>query len=518
MENSKNDLDKELVDGESVHELMSHHQGLTYNDFNILPGMIDFSVHDVKLDTRVTRNIRIKAPLVSSPMDTVTESGMAIVMALYGGMGIIHGNFQNPEEQAAEVLKVKRFKQGFVMQPHCLKPDASLWDMLQIKKTYGYTGAPVTETGKVGSKLIGMITSRDFDFIDVDVEVQKRTPITEIMVDVSKLVLGDISLTMDRAQKMLKDHRLGKLPIVNDKGELIALLCRSDLLKARDYPMASYDSKGQLLCGAAVNTRETSKGTIDMLVEAGADVIVIDSSNGSSTYQIEMLKYIKGKHPQVDVIAGNVVTRNQAKLLIDAGADALRVGMGSGSICITQDIMAVGRAQGSAVYAVASYARSRGVPVLADGGIRDVGYITKALALGANAVMMGGLLAATTEAPGEYFWGPGGVRVKKYRGMGSLDAMEAHASSQDRYFTADSDQIKVAQGVSATMKDRGSCHKFLPYLVRGVQHGFQDIGVRSLEELHEKVVAGAIRFEQRSPNAQIEGGVHSLHSFEKRLY
>ncbi|XGW30555.1 hypothetical protein V3C99_009482 [Haemonchus contortus] len=510
--------DAELVDGESVHELMSHNQGLTYNDFNILPGMIDFSVHDVKLDTRITRNIRIKAPLVSSPMDTVTESGMAIVMALYGGMGIIHGNFPKPEDQAAEVLKVKRFKQGFVMQPHCLKPDASLWDMLQIKKHYGYTGAPVTETGKVGSRLIGMITSRDFDFIDVDVEVQKRTPITDIMVDVSKLVLGDESLTMDKAQKMLKDHRLGKLPIVNKKGELIALLCRSDLLKARDYPMASYDSKGQLLCGAAVNTRETSKQTLDLLVDAGADVIVIDSSNGSSTYQIEMLKYIKATYPSIEVVAGNVVTRAQAKLLIDAGADALRVGMGSGSICITQDIMAVGRAQGSAVYAVSSYARTRGIPVLADGGIRDVGYITKAVALGASAVMMGGLLAATTEAPGEYFWGPGGVRVKKYRGMGSLDAMEAHASSQDRYFTSDSDQIKVAQGVSATMKDRGSCHKFLPYLVRGVQHGFQDIGVRSLEELHEKVNAGIIRFEKRSPNAQLEGGVHSLHSFEKRLY
>ncbi|XGW30556.1 hypothetical protein V3C99_009482 [Haemonchus contortus] len=506
--------DAELVDGESVHELMSHNQGLTYNDFNILPGMIDFSVHDVKLDTRITRNIRIKAPLVSSPMDTVTESGMAIVMALYGGMGIIHGNFPKPEDQAAEVLKVKRFKQGFVMQPHCLKPDASLWDMLQIKKHYGYTGAPVTETGKVGSRLIGMITSRDFDFIDVDVEVQKRTPITDIMVDVSKLVLGDESLTMDKAQKMLKDHRLGKLPIVNKKGELIALLCRSDLLKARDYPMASYDSKGQLLCGAAVNTRETSKQTLDLLVDAGADVIVIDSSNGSSTYQIEMLKYIKATYPSIEVVAGNVVTRAQAKLLIDAGADALRVGMGSGSICITQDIMAVGRAQGSAVYAVSSYARTRGIPVLADGGIRDVGYITKAVALGASAVMMGGLLAATTEAPGEYFWGPGGVRVKKYRGMGSLDAMEAHASSQDRYFTSDSDQIKVAQGVSATMKDRGSCHKFLPYLVRGVQHGFQDIGVRSLEELHEKVNAGIIRFEKRSPNAQLEGGVHSLHSID----
>ncbi|KAE9414614.1 hypothetical protein Angca_009319 [Angiostrongylus cantonensis] len=505
----------DLVDGESVHELMSRHDGLTYSDFNILPGVIDFSVHDVRLDTQITKNIRIKAPLVSSPMDTVTESGMAIVMALYGGLGIIHANFARIEDQAAEVLKVKRFKQGFVMQPHCLKPDASLWDMLQIKKNYGYTGAPVTETGKVGSKLIGMITSRDFDFIDVDVEVQKRTPITDIMVDGSKLVLGDISLTMEKAQKILKDNRLGgygSVPFIQEVIRTRTVINEFVFVQARDYPMASYDSKGQLLCGAAINTRETSKTALQLLVEAGVDVIVIDSSNGSSTYQIEMLKYIKKTYPTLDVIAGNVVTKSQAKLLIDAGADALRVGMGSGSICITQDIMAVGRAQGSAVYAVSSYARSRGVPVLADGGIRDVGYITKAVALGANAVMMGGLLAGTTEAPGEYFWGPGGVRVKNYRGMGSLDAMEAHASSQDRYFTTDSDQIKVSQGVSATMKDRGSCHKFLPYLVRGVQHGFQDIGVRSLEELHEKVASGKVRFERRSPNAQVEGGVHSLHS------
>uniref|UniRef100_A0A1I7W685 IMP dehydrogenase n=1 Tax=Heterorhabditis bacteriophora TaxID=37862 RepID=A0A1I7W685_HETBA len=514
--------DNDLIDGESVSELMLHHQGITYNDFNILPDMIDFSVHDVKLDTWITKKIKIKAPLVSSPMDTVTESGMAIVMALYGGVGIIHGNFPKPEDQAAEVLKVKRltlsisqrFKQGFVMQPHCLKPDASLWDMLQIKKNFGYTGAPVTETGKVGSKLIGnmvllcilkqcMITSRDFDFIDVDVEVQKKTPITEIMVDASKLVLGDISFTLEKSQKMLKDHRLGKLPIVNDKGELIALLCRSDLLKVS-------------------SKKNYAKPTFLMYFH-----------NHKSFFH-------------------TVVTRKQASVLIDAGADALRVGMGSGSICITQDseynlissiflykkdciiFMAVGRAQGSAVYHVARYARTRDIPVWADGGVRDVGYITKAVALGASAVMMGGLLAATTEAPGEYFWGPGGVRVKKYRGMGSLDAMEAHASSQDRYFTAETDQIKVAQGVSATMKDRGSCHKFLPYLVRGVQHGFQDIGVRSLEELQlvsilfritylnmdlifklffsKKVELGEIRFEKRSENAQVEGGVHSLHS------
>ncbi|PAV63076.1 hypothetical protein WR25_19850 isoform A [Diploscapter pachys] len=445
-------------------------------------------------------------------MDTVTESGMAIVMALYGGIGIIHGNFPTPEDQAAEILKVKRFKQGFVMQPYCLAKDSTAYDMMQIKKKYGYTGAPVTEDGKVGSKLIGMVTSRDFDFIDVDKKVQMSTPISEIMVDASKLILGRISDSLEVSQRLLKQHRIGKLPIVNENGQLVALLCRSDLLKARDYPNASYDSKGQLLVGAAVNTRETSKKTVELLVEAGADILVIDSSNGSSSYQINLLKFIKETYPQIDLIAGNVVTRTQAKILIDAGADGLRIGMGSGSICITQEIMAVGRAQATAVYEVARYAKTRGVPVVADGGIRDVGYITKALALGASCVMMGGLLAATTEAPGEYFWGPGGVRVKKYRGMGSLDAMEEHAVSQDRYFTAESDQIKVAQGVSATMKDRGSCHKFLPYLIRGVQHGFQDIGVRSVEQMHAEVGEGRIRFERRSPNAQLEGGVHSLHS------
>ncbi|CAI5446914.1 unnamed protein product [Caenorhabditis angaria] len=299
-------FDDDLLDGETIHEMMAHKGGLTYNDFNILPGYINFSVHDVSLETKVTRDIKIKAPLISSPMDTVTESGMAIVMALYGGIGVIHGNFPRPEDQAAEVLKVKRFKQGYVMQPHCLKRDSTAFDMIQIKKNFGYTGAPVTEDGTVGSKLIGMVTSRDFDFITMDVAGQKATPIsennddvtlgtpiTEIMVPVEKLILGNINDSHETTQKILKEHRLGKLPIVNDSGELCALLCRSDLLKARDYPMASYDSTGQLLCGAAVNTRETSRITVDLVVEAGVDLIVIDSSNGTSNYQIEMLQWIK---------------------------------------------------------------------------------------------------------------------------------------------------------------------------------------------------------------------------------
>ncbi|KAL4076686.1 IMP dehydrogenase/GMP reductase [Scleroderma yunnanense] len=523
-------------DGLSVQELMDSrvHGGLTYNDFLLLPGKIDFPALDVITETRITRNVALKTPFISSPMDTVTETEMAISLALLGGIGVIHHN-QTAASQAAMVRAVKRHENGFITDPVVLSPAHTVADVLDIKARLGFCGIPITDTGSLGGKLLGIVTSRDIQF------ELPTTPLNEIMT--TDLITARQGVTLTEANVLLRSSKKGKLPIVDDEGRLTSLLARSDLLKNQNFPLASKNPQSkQLYAAAAVGTRPNDRERLRLLVEAGLDIVILDSSQGNSIYQVEMIQWIKQTFPGLEIIAGNVVTREQAANLIAAGADGLRVGMGSGSICITQEVMAVGRPQATAVYAVAEFARKFGVPVIADGGVGNVGHIVKAISLGASAVMMGGLLAGTSEAPGEYFYHDG-KRVKAYRGMGSLEAMEAGKSGSSahgkpggstkhtphptsvphenaattRYFSEFS-TVKVAQGVSGDVQDKGSVKAFVPYLHAGLQHSLQDIGVRSVDELQRGVCDGKVRFELRTASAQMEGGVHGLNSYTKRLY
>ncbi|KAL5612303.1 hypothetical protein BROUX41_000162 [Berkeleyomyces rouxiae] len=510
-------------DGLDINELMDakKHGGLTYNDFLLLPGYIGFPASAVTLDSPITKRITLKTPFVSSPMDTVTEHEMAIHMALQGGVGVIHHNC-SADAQADMVRKVKRYENGFIQDPVVISRETTVEEARQLKEKWGFGGFPVTETGKLGSKLMGIVTNRDIQF-----EFENDTPVSKVMT--TDLITARSGITLIEANKILAESKKGKLPIVDEQGNLVSMISRSDLTKNQHFPLASKtaDNK-QLICAAAIGTRPEDKIRLQKLVDAGLDIVILDSSQGNSMYQVEMIKWCKATFPNLDVIGGNVVTREQAASLIAAGVDGLRIGMGSGSACITQEVMAVGRPQAAAVHSVSSFAARFGVPCVADGGIQNVGHIVKGLSLGASTVMMGGLLAGTTESPGTSFVSREGKLVKSYRGMGSIDAMQdkkAGGGGKDsqksnagtaRYFS-EGDSVLVAQGVTGSVAHRGPISRFVPYLAAGLKHSMQDAGITSLSDLRSGVAAGTVRFELRSTSAQVEGNVN-MESYEKKLY
>uniref|UniRef100_A0A7S1QF94 Inosine-5'-monophosphate dehydrogenase n=1 Tax=Neobodo designis TaxID=312471 RepID=A0A7S1QF94_NEODS len=500
---------KSILDGTPASKLFAD-AGLTYNDVIILPGYIDFPASDVDVSGQVTKRLRLHAPLLSSPMDTVTEEDMAKAMALLGGLGVLHNNC-TVERQAAMVKSVKTFRHGFIFNPKSVGPDTPIAEVEAAASRLGISGILVTHDGTHHGRLLGIVCSKDIDYV-----ADKSRPVSTAMVKRENMVVAQHPITLADAKAKLNASRKGYLPVVDNLGNVVSLCSRRDAVRARTFPNSSLDDKGSLLCGAAVGTRPEDKKRVDALARAGLDVLVLDSSQGNSVYQIDFLRWVKAAHPELQVIAGNVVTADQAKNLIDAGADALRIGMGSGSICITQEVLACGRPQATAVYHVARYAHSRGVPTIADGGLRSVGDVCKALALGASCAMLGSMLSGTTETPGEFYY-KDGVRLKAYRGMGSLEAMSQGKESGKRYLS-ENESVQVAQGVSGSVVDKGSVYRLIPYVLKGLQQSAQDIGEKSFANVRAQMWAGQVLFEKRSATAQGEGGVHSMHSYSKTLF
>jgi IMP dehydrogenase len=513
-------------------------KGLTFNDVNLLPtAFINFSRSDIKMDTQFTKNIRLKIPIVSSPMDTITEDKMAIKMALLGGIGVIHCN-NTPEEQATMVSKVKKYTHGLVMDPVAFAPNDSIELVLEIKLVNGYifNSFPVTVNGKSNGMLIGLITKRDIDAAYEISNIEKK-PLYEIKVkDVmrpkTQLVYLKDTFDIDIIRRTLVEYRITKLPIVV-KERVVAMACRTDIIHMQKYPNASlHPETKKLLVAAAISTGNGFNKRVDMLAKAGVDAIVIDSSQGCSQYQLNCLLYIKEFYPKIDVVCGNVATKFQTQILHLAGADAIRVGMGTGSICTTQNVTGVGRTQLSAIinaYAgikkmttqsnvsgcvghqsnTLNHMYREKIPIIADGGIKSSGDIVKALAAGANTVMLGSLLAGTDETPGVIEERPNGYKVKIYRGMGSLAAMQNIFT--DRFL---SDGKYVIQGVSGEVIAKGPLQPHLESIIDSVKCGFINVGIDSVDIICELNEKNKIRWEQITVAGFNEGNVHSLHHYQ----
>lgn len=447
-------------------------EGLTFDDILLVPRYSEVIPRDVDPGVRLARDLQLNIPFLSSAMDTVTEADMAIAMAREGGIGVIHKNL-TPEQQAENVERVKRSESGMITNPITMGPDHPVAEALALMKRYRISGVPITE----GDRLVGILTNRDLRFVN---DVSR--PVRELMTSENLITVPE-GTTLEEAAEILHRHRIEKLLVVNGNGDLRGLITVKDIQKKLDYPNASKDAQGRLVAGAAVGVGEGNHRRADLLLEAGADLLVIDTAHGHSRNVLDMVAAVRERHPEARIMAGNIATAAAARDLIAAGADALKVGIGPGSICTTRVVAGIGVPQISAIMNVASVAREAGVPVVADGGVKYSGDIAKAIAVGADAVMIGSLFAGTDEAPGEKVLFEGRV-YKSYRGMGSLAAMEM--GSKDRYFqdsVTDRDKL-VPEGIEGRVPYRGRLHDILFQLVGGLRSGMGYCGCRTIADLH----------------------------------
>ena len=460
--------------------------GLTYDDVLLLPGQSDVIPSSVQTATQVSRNISINIPLISSAMDTVTESRMAIAMARQGGMGILHRNL-SIDDQASQVDLVKRSEAGMVSHPVTTTPYATIQEVDDMCGKFRVSGLPVVDED---DKLVGIVTNRDMRFV---LEVQRTTTLVKDVMTPMPLIVGKVGINPDEAMALLAQHRIEKLPLVDADGRLKGLITVKDFDKSEKYPNASKDGAGRLLVGAAVGVGPDAWERAMALIETGADMLIVDTAHGHNSGVLEMIKKLKSepvaKH--ADIVGGNIATKEGAQAIIDAGADGDKVGVGPGSICTTRVVAGVGVPQVTAVHMAAQAAKAAGVPLIADGGLQYSGDIPKAIVAGANSVMLGSLLAGTDEAPGDITY-VGGKQYKTYRGMGSLGAMQsrgkAQSFSKDRYFQDDvlrEDKL-VPEGVEGRVPYRGTVSSVVHQLIGGLRASMGYVGAGSIEELKDK--------------------------------
>ncbi|MDT8372143.1 MAG: IMP dehydrogenase [Gammaproteobacteria bacterium] len=451
-------------------------EALTFDDVLLLPAYSNVMPRDVNLTTKLTRNITINIPLLSAAMDTVTESRLAIAMAQEGGLGILHKNM-TIEEQANEVRKVKKFESGVVRDPITVSPSTTIGEVVELTRANNISGVPVVE----GKDLVGIVTSRDLRF-----ETHFDQPVSTVMTSKEKLVTVKENTPREEVLNLLHAHRIEKVLVVDDAFQLRGMITVKDIQKSTDNPLASKDNQERLRVGAATGIGKESQARVAALVEAGVDVIVVDTAHGHSQGVLDQVRWVKENHPQVDVIGGNIATGAAALALVEAGADAVKVGIGPGSICTTRIVAGVGAPQITAISNVAKALEGTSIPLIADGGIRYSGDVAKALVAGAHTIMLGGMFAGTEEAPGEVELFQG-RSYKSYRGMGSLGAMQQKQGSSDRYFQESSEADKlVPEGIEGRVPYKGSLSAVIHQLIGGIRSSMGYTGSATIEEMRTK--------------------------------